>query len=379
SINKWGEPLCGDHVDLAKAEDGSTILVLADGLGSGVKANILSTLTAKILSTMLAAGLPIEECVHTVVSTLPVCAERGVAYSTFTVIRLTAYGDTELIQYDNPHVVLLSGGNSVDYAIEQKSVGDKQLFCAKFRLKPDDVLLSFSDGALHASKTIELNLEWDRDAITDYMEALYHSSYSAKELATLLVEQCSDLYGGQPADDTTACAVKLRKRQLVNLLFGPPSNPADDTRVLSLFFSKGGKHIVCGGTTAGITAKHLGKQVQVDTVSDTSDLPPALLIDGVDVVTEGALTMARMVEYAQDYAKDNRLYHCWNNGSDGAAQIARLLLCEASDVDLFVGRADNAAYRSEESSLCFADKMRLAASLAEALKTGGKRVKIGYF
>ena len=105
SINHFGEELCGDHVDVVEEDDKSAVIVLADGLGSGVKANILSTLTSKIISTMIAAGLSIEDCVETMAATLPVCSVRGVAYSTFTIIRITGNNRADIIQYDNPHVI----------------------------------------------------------------------------------------------------------------------------------------------------------------------------------------------------------------------------------------------------------------------------------
>ncbi|HML49277.1 MAG TPA: SpoIIE family protein phosphatase, partial [Clostridia bacterium] len=115
SLFKAGEPICGDHVEVAETEDGASILVLADGLGSGVKASILSTLTAKILSTMMAAGMRVQDCVSTIAATLPVCSVRKVAYSTFSIIRITNREEAELIQYDNPHVLLLRGGKRVEY------------------------------------------------------------------------------------------------------------------------------------------------------------------------------------------------------------------------------------------------------------------------
>ena len=115
SINHEGEQLCGDHVDIVEQSENSTVIVLADGLGSGVKASILSTLTSKIISTMMAEGLSLEECVSTIAATLPICSVRGVAYSTFTIIHLINNETAELIQYDNPHVILLRNGKNYDY------------------------------------------------------------------------------------------------------------------------------------------------------------------------------------------------------------------------------------------------------------------------
>lgn len=122
SINHDGEQLCGDHVDIVEQGEDSTVIVLADGLGSGVKASILSTLTSKIISTMMAAGLPLEECVSTIAATLPICSVRGVAYSTFTIIHLIHNTQAELIQYDNPHVILLRDNQNFDYPKDRKSV-----------------------------------------------------------------------------------------------------------------------------------------------------------------------------------------------------------------------------------------------------------------
>ena len=112
SINHYGEQLCGDHVDIIEQNENSTVIVLADGLGSGVKASILSTLTSKIISTMMAQGLRIEDCVETIAATLPICSTRGVAYSTFTIIHLIDNESAELIQYDNPQVILIRDGSN---------------------------------------------------------------------------------------------------------------------------------------------------------------------------------------------------------------------------------------------------------------------------
>ena len=114
SINHEGEQLCGDHVDIVDQAGDSTVIVLADGLGSGVKASILSTLTSKIISTMMASGLSLEECVSAIAAALPICSERKVAYSTFTIMHLVDNERAEIIQYDNPHVIMIRGNENYD-------------------------------------------------------------------------------------------------------------------------------------------------------------------------------------------------------------------------------------------------------------------------
>ena len=150
SINHTGEQLCGDHVDIAEQEDGSTVIVLADGLGSGVKASILSTLTSKIISTMLAAGLSLEECVETIAATLPVCSVRGVAYSTFTILRIIQNRMAEVIQYDNPHVILLRDGANWDYPRQEMSIGGKQIYRSVIRLPDNALFIAMNPGSAPA-------------------------------------------------------------------------------------------------------------------------------------------------------------------------------------------------------------------------------------
>ena len=379
SINHVGEELCGDHVDVVEENENSTVIVLADGLGSGVKASILSTLTSRIISTMMAAGLPIEECVETIAATLPVCQERGVAYSTFTIIHIMDNEMAEIIQYDNPLVIILRDFANYLYPKKEMHVGGKKIYKSTIRLREDDVFIAMSDGCPHAGLGTRFNFGWKRDEIISYMEALNMGGYTAKTLATMLVDECDKLYGHKPGDDTTACVVRVRRREPMNILFGPPSNPDDAGRMMSLFFSKEGKHIVCGGTTSSIAARYLGKPLRASLRAERSDIPPTAQIEGVDLVTEGVITMNRVVEYAQDYLGENKYYEQWSFRKDGAAQISRLLFEEATDINFFVGRAVNPAHQNPDLPINFHIKMNLVTELSQCLRKMGKRIKVSYF
>ena len=378
SINHVGEELCGDHVDVIEEED-STVIVLADGLGSGVKASILSTLTSKIISTMMAAGLPIEECVSTIASTLPVCSLRGVAYSTFTIIHILDNEVAELIQYDNPQVIMIRDFAVFDYPKEEMIIGGKKIYKSIVKLQEEDVFIAMSDGCPHAGMGGRYNFGWKREDIAEYMLALTAGGYTAKNLSTMLVDECNNLYGHKPGDDTTACVVKIRKREPMNILFGPPSNRDDANSMMSLFFSKEGKHIVCGGTTSSIAAKYLGKPVRASLNFERSDIPPIAYIEGVDLVTEGVITMNRVIEYAKDYLGENLLHEQWNFKKDGASLIARMLFEEATDIDFYVGRAVNPAHQNPDLPINFNIKMNLVEELSACLKKMGKRIKVSYF
>ena len=379
SINHYGEELCGDHVDIVEPSRDSTVIVLSDGLGSGVKASILSTLTSKIISTMLAEGLSLEECVETIAATLPVCSVRGVAYSTFTIIHLRSNQTAELIQYDNPLIIMLRDDQVYDYPRTEMNIGGKKIYKSVIKLQEGDVFIAMSDGCPHAGIGTAFNFGWKREDIADFMAMLSPVGYTAKTLSTMLVDECNKLYGNRPGDDATACVVRIRKRVPMNLLFGPPAHRDDNDRMMSLFFSKEGKHIICGGTTSSIAAKYLGKQLKTSLHFERSDVPPIAEIDGVDLVTEGVITVNKVLEYARDYLAENKYYEHWSFQRDGASLISQLLFEEATDINFYVGRAVNPAHQNPDLPINFNIKMNLVEELSKCLKQMGKRIKVSYF
>ena len=379
SINHFGEELCGDHVDVVEESENSTVIVLADGLGSGVKASILSTLTSKIISTMMAEGLPVEECVSTIAATLPVCSVRGVAYSTFTIIHIKDNEVAEIIQYDNPHVIVIRDDVNYDYPKTEMNIDGKKIYRSVINLQENDIFVAMSDGCPHAGIGMLYNFGWKREDIIEFIETLAPAGYTAKNLSTMLVDECNKLYGGKPGDDTTACVVRVRKREPMNMLFGPPSNRDDADRMMSLFFSKEGKHIICGGTTSSIAAKYLGKTLKATLNFEKSDVPPIAEIEGVDLVTEGVITVNKVLEYAKDYLGENEFYEHWSFRRDGASLISRLLFEEATDINFYVGRAINPAHQNPDLPINFNIKMNLVQELSECLKKMGKRIKVSYF
>jgi hypothetical protein len=400
NLNKHGEQLCGDHVEIwdslreawvgrrenagdsreAPPDRNQTVAVLADGLGSGVKANILSTLTAKIISTMMANSLTVEDCVATIAATLPICKVRKIAYSTFTIIRVTGNQEAEIIQYDNPQVILLRDGRNYDYPKTSETIDRKTIYKSRIKLREDDTFIAMSDGAIHAGVGRSLNFGWQREDIIKFMEEVYDAGFTAKTLSSLLLNRCFTLYGGEPGDDTTVCTVKIRQRQPINLMVGPPVSPPDVSKMMSLFFAKEGKHIVCGGTTSTLAAEFLRKPLDMGIPKyEDPEIPPTAKIEGVDLVTEGVITIHRVLEYARDYLEANDNYARWNGGRDGASQIARLLFEEATDINFYVGKAINPAHQNPGLPIGFSIKMRLIDELAECLQKMGKRIKVSYF
>lgn len=379
SINKHGEQLCGDHVEIIEKDKDSFVMVLADGLGSGVKASILSTLTSKIISTMMANGMTIEDCVTTVASTLPVCEKRGIAYSTFTIIHIVDNKTAEVIQYDNPQLIYLHNGINCEYDKISMQIGDKNIFKSRIDLTPGDVLVAMSDGAVYAGVGKNFNFGWQRQNIIEFLEAIYEPDLSSKMISTILLEQCSQLYGYIPGDDTTIATVRIRKREPMNLIIGPPADPAELNKMMTLFFAKEGKHIVCGGTTSSLAAKFLGKEVRTGMDYPDPDIPPISEIDGVDLVTEGVITINRVLEYAKNYLDDNARYSQWSIRKDAASRIAFMLFEEATDINFYVGRGINPAHQNPNLPINFSIKMRLIDELSDCLNKMGKTINVSYF
>ncbi len=378
SLIKYEEELCGDMVQIVRDGD-SSVLVLSDGLGSGVKANILATLTSKIISTMIAEKMSIEECVNTVVSTLPVCKTRGVAYSTFTIIKVTNNSYAEIIQYDNPKVILLRNGENYEFPTTTKIIAGKEIIEGKVKLEENDIFVAMSDGAIYAGVGMTLNYGWQRENIIEFLEGNYSPNLSAQGVASLTADACDDLYGHRPGDDTTIACIKVRERKVVNLLFGPPRDPNDVNTMMALFFAKKGRHIISGGTTSSIAAKYLGRRLETGIDYIDPEIPPTAKIEGVDLVTEGVITLSRVLDYAKDYADKNEMHANWQNKKDGASLIANMLFEEATDINFYIGRAVNPAHQNPNLPIGFNIKMQLAEQLGETLKKMGKTVNVSYF
>ncbi len=380
SLNHVGEQLCGDHIEVIHPDENTTILVLADGLGSGVKANILSTLTAKMLSTMIANNVSLQECVDTIAETLPVCKERGIAYSTFSIIKVQDNKHVEIYNYDNPLPIMIHRGKIKELYYSSRVINGKTVYQTTVEAGLYDTFVLMSDGVLHAGIGETLNFGWDMPQIKSFLESLYQPSYSSMSLATSLVDYCSGLYNHRPGDDTTSAIVRIRERSQVNLLIGPASNKEDDQHVLSLFFAKGGKHIVSGGTTSHIASEYLHKPLELALDYLDKEIPPTASIEGVDLVTEGIITINKVLENARDllYGNNNN-YFSWCFKQDGASLISKMLFEEATDINFFVGCAVNSAHQSQDVHLNFSLKMQLIDELAKLLKLMGKNIKVSYF
>lgn len=374
SVNKHSETLCGDWFKVFENLD-KKIIVLSDGLGSGVKANILSTLTSTILGTMLSKNMPLDECIETVAAALPMCKDRRLAYSTFTVLELSN-GQAHLVQYDNPSAIILREGKRLSYNYNVHFAHEKEIHESIVTLQKDDVIVLMTDGVTNAGIGKLAPNGWKHSEIAEFLERLNTKQMSAAHIAAQIVNCSLTLSEDSLDDDTTVFVVKVRDREVINMLVGPPENKEDDNKVLKLFFSKNGKKVICGGSTASVVSKYLKKPMRVIQDSGNEEIPDMASIEGVDYVTEGIITLKKVVELIQKFL-ENPIY-CLNisKSKDPASLLALLLIEEATDVNIYFGMAENTAH--EGTDIDFDTKLAVIKQLEECLIRMGKSVKISF-
>ncbi len=343
TMNKYGEELCGDRVEIVEFGDYKT-LVLADGMGSGVKANILATMAAKLLSTMVSNGVHIDECVEILTETLPINRDVGLNYCTFTIIHIRCDGKGVMYEFDNPQAIFYHDGECLDLQRTRRKMVDEIVYRSEFQLTAGDFIMTMSDGVIFAGPDDTFNYNWQRPQVEQFLNHRVEANMSAAVVSAVLGGACMALYNGKPRDDTTIAAVKALLPFPVALMVGPPLDRENTPAHIRHFLSFKGCHIVCGGTTSELVAKELGKDISMSNFSDDPDVPPISYIEGIDLVTEGALTMAKLAklsdEYLDPYALEGRKY----NKNNGASMIASILFEKASEITLFIGRAVNEAH-----------------------------------
>ena len=383
SLNKFSEVLCGDKVELLHTED-SNIMILADGMGSGVKANILATMTSKILGTMFLNGATLEECVETIVETLPVCQVRQIAYSTFSILQVFHNGDAYLVEFDNPGCIFIRDGSLVPIPHSMRVIRDKKINEYRFRVKKGDALILLSDGTIHAGVGQLLNFGWLWEDVAAYAVKQYRLTISAVRLANALCRACDELYQYRPGDDTTVAVMRIIDSKPVHLMTGPPKAPEDDVCMVTDFLSGDDttKRIVCGGTSANIVSRTMDKKLTVSLEYNDPDLPPVAYIDGIELVTEGVLTLNRVLKLLKRYVKNESVteeFFLELDKPNGASMVAKMIIEDCTELKLYVGKAINSAYQNPGLPFDLGIRQNLVEQLKHAVEEMGKTVTVTYY
>lgn len=370
-LQKHGEELCGDNVAVAPHANYVT-LALSDGLGSGVKANILSILTTRIVMHLMENELPLSEVVETLGKTLPVCNVRKLAYSTFAIGQFFRDGRARVVEFDTPPFILLRGRKSVPVPHEERQIESKTIHESELQLKRGDWIVFVSDGVVNAGIGGLYPLGWGLDQIASFLQEHCHPDLSAQELADKLAQAVWDLYCSKPGDDVSVVVIKARQKLVATVLTGPPADKSADEAIVTRFRQGPGFLAVCGGTTAKIVAHYLGgKPLEVELATAKPDVPPLAKIEGVDLTTEGILTLTKTNDLLQTGADKETVKF----DTDGSSALIRLCL-DVDHIHFMVGLSVNPAHQNPDLPRQLGMKLAVVREIAEELRKRGKEVTI---
>ena len=377
SLNHYGEELCGDKVEIVDKED-SRILILADGMGSGIRANILATLTSKIIATMMYNDMSIDEVVATIAKTLPLSSVNGVAYSTFSIIQVYYTGEIYVVEYDNPECIL---GKVKALPFSYRKIEGKKIRECRFQTLPGDALAIMSDGCLYCGTGDIMNYRWDWNALAGCCESSAAKTRTAAQLAEQMNRACADLYGGVCSDDTTIAVARITEEQIVNILTGPPLEKKDDARMVQDFMKQEGIKIVSGGITSKIVARELGRRLITSVGVIDPEIPPTAKIEGIDLVTEGVLTLNKTIELLERYQQDDVSEEFFDELSrdNGATRLACYLMENCTTVNLFIGKAINKDYTTKELPFEISVRQNVIKRLQAVLAAMHRSVHVYYY
>lgn len=372
-LSKAGEELCGDNVEVLRTGDATTV-IMSDGLGSGVKASILSTMTTRIAYGLLRRNVPLETVFETIAGTLPVCQVRGLAYSTLTILKVYNDGTSHLIEYDNPPAMIFRDRRPLDIPRDDEILGGKKVKTARFQLQPEDIVLVVSDGVIHAGVGGLFKLGLGASGLIRYFPDTSTVS-DVKQLAGRIVDLADACYLSNPGDDSTAVVVRLRRHRTVSVLTGPPRDRELDGEVVRRFLSQpASKRVVCGGTTGNIVARELGKEIVTSIKYEDPSVPPTATIEGIDLVTEGILTLNKTWERVNQLLQGQAL----PDTRDGATLLAQTLW-EADTVVFFLGTGVNPAHKNLDQLVHLSYRQDVVKKLAALLRESGKKVDVHLF
>ena len=346
-LNKEGNQLCGDVFLSRKVKNEDRIVIaFSDGLGSGVKANVLATLTTSMAVNFTMCNVPVERAAVTIMDTLPVDSQRKISYATFTIADIDSEGETKIVEFDNPRYLLIRNGVSTPVAreeiiIKEHSERHRHMFQSVISMQKEDRLVMFSDGVTQAGiGTAEMPFGWEDAGVEEFVlqSIAENKTISAYELArkVVLKANASDVY--TPKDDISCAVVYFREPRRLMVCSGPPYREDKDGYLAHMVDRYPGKKIVCGGTTSQIISRELKRPIDVGLVADKSGLPPASKMAGIDLITEGILTIGKVAEILEELNTSEV------TGEGPAVQITQMLL-KSDLIDFVIGTKINNAHQ----------------------------------
>ena len=265
-----------------------------------------------------------------------------------------------------------------------REVQGKKINEYRFRVQRGDALILMSDGTVHAGVGQLLNFGWLWEDIAKYAVKQYALTISAMRLAAAICQACDELYQYRPGDDTTVACMRIISAKPVHLMTGPAQDPSMDEEMVKGFMSgdDSTKRIVCGGTSATIVSRVLKKKLDVSMDYVDPDIPPIAYMDGIELVTEGVLTLNRVVQLLRRYAKNETVsedFFLELDKQNGASMVAKMLIEDCTELHLYVGKAINSAYQNPGLPFDLGIRQNLVEQLKTVVEERGKQVTVTYY
>lgn len=367
SSKKLGD-VCGDaYTSFRTVEE--TVIILADGIGSGVKANIYATMTIARLKKMLEDGFSLRHAFASLVSTMHAARGTDLPYAVFTIARVLNNGEATILGYEMP-VALFVGHHAASVLKGRNStLGSEVVSEANLYLEPGEGLLLFSDGITYAGIGGRTRTGWSSEEISRYVNDQLVTGVDKAVLAERVHRQAIELWGKKIGDDCTVIAARCRPGQVVNIFSGPPADKDNDTRVVEEFLALPGMKIVCGATTAQLVARRLSSRLQINPADNSMIAPPGYYLKGIDLVTEGAVTLNQLFNILD---ADPRFF-------EPESSVTRLYqaVSNADRINFIVGAGSNIGH----ADIAFKQqgimpRQRVIELLAQKLRSDGRLVDI---
>jgi len=345
--NHDGERICGDvFISKRIKEEKRIIAVLSDGMGHGVKANILATLTASMAVNFTKEHKDFNTIAEIIMNTLPVCSIRKISYSTFTIIDIEIDGKVSILEYDNPQTLIIRNKKEFNpewqcIILNSENNRGKELRACEFYPEKGDRIIFCSDGVVQSGLgTPRYPFGWGNNNLRDFVfETIEKKSYiSARRLAKKVLNAAVGNDNYKPKDDISCASIFFREPRKLLLITGPPFEKKKDIDLAMAVYKYQGKKIICGATTAEVVARELGLEIRDSMEFLDNDLPPISYIDGINLVTEGILTLGKVVEILKEHTSE------YVPGRGPADQIVELFL-KSDEINIIVGTRINIAHQ----------------------------------
>ncbi|PRY96162.1 SpoIIE family protein phosphatase [Marinilabilia salmonicolor] len=342
-----GEAICGDvFLSRRVREEGRTIVVLSDGMGSGIKANVLASLTASMAINFTIEHREVRKTAEIIMDTLPVCSIRKISYSTFTIVDMEDNGQTTIVEYDNPSCLVLRNNREFDpgwenLELESDQHKGKVIRTCSYLAQKEDRIVFWTDGIIQSGMgTRSFPFGWGREGAVEYvMKVLGNEPFiSAAKMSRKIANMAALHDGESPKDDTSCGVIYFREPRKLLLVSGPPFDERHDLDFALKVQRFNGKKIIAGGTTAELVARELALKFDAGMESSDPELPPVSYVEGIHLVTEGILTLGKVARILEHYHRDTRL------GNGPADQIIRMLL-ESDRIHVLNGTRINVAHQ----------------------------------